>query len=128
MKLSENRDSTPLSRNNAQAPILLAIGLATSTPLLPLASRVSRPEFSDSGFRADRSDRLEQCVRASALGSQLLAEPLAFHQVAEHRVGEERLGPPVRGPLKLVVTMVHVFDQVFHPEQGVPPVSHRGVS
>jgi hypothetical protein len=59
--------------------------------------------------------------------AELLAQLLALTQVTQEGLGQERLGGSVVGPLKLVVTPRHVLDQVFHPEQRMTPISHRGV-
>jgi hypothetical protein len=60
-------------------------------------------------------------------GAKLFAEFLALVQVANQRVGEERLGIAVIRDFELIVATRHVLDQVFHPEQGMAPISHLGV-
>src|SRR5207248_6301696 len=74
--------------------------------------------------RARGSDRAE-CASLPSPCAKLLTKAAAFGQVADQALGQERLGPPVGGPLELFVTLVHVVDQVLHPEQRVPTVSHR---
>jgi len=60
--------------------------------------------------------------------SEFLAKPAAFLEVADQGLGEKGFGSPVGRPLELLVALRHVFDQVFHPEQGVLPIPHGPVS
>ena len=59
---------------------------------------------------------------------QLLAEASTFGQVDEERLGQEARRWAVGGPLELVVAAIHVFEDIFHPQQGCTPISHQGAS
>src|SRR5207237_4073646 len=76
-----------------------------------------------------RSGRDEARCRAGMdrPGTELLAQLLALTQVTQEGLGQEGLGGSVVGPLELVMAPRHVLDQVFHPEQRMTPISHRGV-
>ncbi len=81
--------------------------------------------------RAQAIARFEVVRHADRLGrragTKLLARLLALDQVAEHRLGQEELGLAIAGTLELVVASRHVVDQVFHPQKGMPPISHGEV-
>jgi hypothetical protein len=59
--------------------------------------------------------------------AERFAQLLALIQVADECIGQKHLGLTVAVPLKLVVAARHVLDQVLHPEQRVPPISHDKV-
>ena len=62
---------------------------------------------------------------APKLKAVLLAEAAAFGQVDHHRVGQVRRGRAVGGPLELLMALVHVVEEVLHPEERVSSVSHH---
>jgi hypothetical protein len=72
-------------------------------------------------------NELAGCAGMDRAGAELLAKFLALVQVTQQGLGQEGLRGLVAGPLELVVAPRHVFDQVFHPEQRVTPISHREV-
>ena len=56
---------------------------------------------------------------------EMLAEPPAFGEIAHKSLREEAFSSAVGGPLKLLVALRHVFEEILHPEQSVVSIKHR---
>jgi hypothetical protein len=71
--------------------------------------------------------RLHRNCDGSLTGSgvELFAEASAFGQIHHQGLCQERLALSL-GPLELLMATVHVFEQVFHPKQGVLSIPHAG--
>jgi hypothetical protein len=58
---------------------------------------------------------------------EFLAKLLAFGEVDQERLGQVGFGSSVGGPLELLVALVHVVEEILHPEERAASVSHHAV-